>query len=62
MTEGIKRGHGLSIVGFVLAVLGFIFLGTDHAAIGVAILMVGFVLVAAGVATARKAPPPADKK
>jgi len=53
-----KRGIGIGIVGFTFVVLGFIFLVVGKAAIGLPILGVGLVFIVAGVAAARKAPPP----
>jgi hypothetical protein len=58
MAANIKPGIGLSIVGFTFAVTGFVFSSTGNSAIGIPILTVGMFLITAGLATARKAPPP----
>ena len=61
MAANSKRRTGLSIVGFVFAMLGFVFLATGHTASGITMMAVGVVFIAAGKAAARKAPPPEQK-
>ncbi len=57
MAANSKRGAGLSIVGFVFAVNGLVFSIVGHTAIGITQLGLGLVLIAAGVAAARRALP-----
>jgi hypothetical protein len=63
MAKDRKVGVGMGIVGFVFWATGLIFfLATDTKGVGGAMMAVGAILVANGVATARRAgtQPPVD--
>ena len=53
-----KRGIGTGILGFSVAVLGFIFLVGGNLAIGLPLLGAGLGCIVIGMAVARKTPPP----
>jgi hypothetical protein len=60
MTANNKRGISLSIVGFTFAASGFLFSVTGNSAMGISILGTGLFLITAGMAAARKSPPPEE--
>ena len=55
-----KRMSGLSIVGFVFAVLGFVLWVSGNTVVGITILSSGVVFTAIALAAARKTPPRAE--
>ena len=55
MAANSKQVHGLTIVGFLFATNGLVFLIVGHIAIGITQMGAGMALLAAGLAAARKA-------